>query len=70
MSDDYKCSNCGNTLRSTGGAEYVYDDGSEKGKIVPTDVTAFTEFGVGDEREQLHYCPTPNDECGVVRVIP
>lgn len=69
MSEDYTCPGCGEAIRATN-IEYLYDLDEEDGEVLPHLHEVFTERSPLDDREQLHYCPTPLEECGVVRLVP
>lgn len=66
--DDFRCPNCGETIRSTGGAESLYETDTDKNRVVPINLTMFSDVEMDDEIGNLHFCP--NQECLVWRLMP
>lgn len=68
MSDvhPYSCPNCETAIRATN-VEYLYDDGSGSGEVIPYPCDTFSEYSTTDGK-QLHYCP--NEDCRIIRLFP
>jgi hypothetical protein len=64
----HECPLCHSTIRSTGGGESLYDDGTDKGVVIKHDLIHFSNYELDDEKEHLHYCP--NDDCRIERLTP